>query len=699
MKKAFKIFLTIVVVCVVAVIAAGVLILLLVDPNDYKDEIASVVKDKTGRDLVIEGKIGLSVFPWLGLELGPTQLSNARGFGKEPFAKISNATIRVKLLPLLKQRVEMDKLIIEGLELNLVRNKAGRTNWQGLAKPSSVSAKPPKAKVKKSAAPGLAGLALGGVRVSDARIQWIDQKKNERYSVENLNLTIGSIRSERPFDLKLGFDLKGMKDMEGQVSFASAISLDSAVQRIRLDKTDLKVQIKGKGLPPKGIEARLRSTVFLDLVKQTLDLSTINLRALGMELEGRINGRSILNAPKITGLLKVGQFSPRELLEALGQEDPSTSDSSALTKASLELSLKATSNSIKVEKLEGRLDSTAINGALGITGFSQPAIRFKLVLDTIDLDRYLPPSNKKQERKSTTKAVAIKKDTAGLPALALGALNLKGSLRIGKMKAQNLTVRDIRVRVNARNGNLEIKPVTAKLYNGSFGGKIRLLAPGSKPRLSMDQKLSDVQVGPLLKDLLGAERVSGGTNLRANITAMGLTGESIRKTMSGDVSFVLTDGAFHGINITHEVCKAWAVFKRKPAPSDDVENKTIFTKFTGTARITKGLIRNEDLHLISSVMQSTGSGTVNLVNERINYLIKTVFEKPIQCPNGETIKKLRKVILPIRIKGKLSKPKYRLDLNAVLTEKLKSKVEKKIKKKLGKDIFEKIQKGLEGLFR
>jgi len=187
LKKAFKIFLTIVVVCVVAVIAAGVLILLLVDPNDYKDEIASAVKDKTGRDLVIEGKIGLSVFPWLGLELGPTQLSNARGFGKEPFAKISNATIRVKLLPLLKQRVEMDKLILEGLELNLVRNKAGRTNWQGLAKPSSASAKPPKAKVKKTAAPGLTGLALGGVRVSDARIQWIDKKKNERYSVENLN--------------------------------------------------------------------------------------------------------------------------------------------------------------------------------------------------------------------------------------------------------------------------------------------------------------------------------------------------------------------------------------------------------------------------------------------------------------------------------------------------------------------------------
>ncbi|MDB6085412.1 MAG: AsmA family protein, partial [Gammaproteobacteria bacterium] len=44
---------------------------LLVNPNDYKPRIAAAVKDATGRELVLQGDIKLSVFPWIALELGP----------------------------------------------------------------------------------------------------------------------------------------------------------------------------------------------------------------------------------------------------------------------------------------------------------------------------------------------------------------------------------------------------------------------------------------------------------------------------------------------------------------------------------------------------------------------------------------------------------------------------------------------------
>ena len=70
------------------IVAAAIIIPLVVDPNDYKDEIVSKVKETTGRDLKIQGDIGLSVFPWLGLELGALELSNAKGFGDAPFADV-----------------------------------------------------------------------------------------------------------------------------------------------------------------------------------------------------------------------------------------------------------------------------------------------------------------------------------------------------------------------------------------------------------------------------------------------------------------------------------------------------------------------------------------------------------------------------------------------------------------------------------
>jgi len=45
------------------------------DPNLYKSDITSVVAEKTGRTLSIEGDIGLTFFPKIGVRLGAVRLS------------------------------------------------------------------------------------------------------------------------------------------------------------------------------------------------------------------------------------------------------------------------------------------------------------------------------------------------------------------------------------------------------------------------------------------------------------------------------------------------------------------------------------------------------------------------------------------------------------------------------------------------
>jgi len=80
MGKLLKFLFSLLGVLVLLVIVAIVALPMLVDPNDYKDQITSLVKDKTGRTLEIDGDINLSVFPWLGADIGPTRLSNAAGF-------------------------------------------------------------------------------------------------------------------------------------------------------------------------------------------------------------------------------------------------------------------------------------------------------------------------------------------------------------------------------------------------------------------------------------------------------------------------------------------------------------------------------------------------------------------------------------------------------------------------------------------
>lgn len=102
-----------------AVVALAVFLPMYFDPNDYKTQIAEKLKEKTGRDFSIPGDISLSVFPWLGLETGEVSMSNAPGFGSEPFASVKAAEISVALLPLLRKEIQIGSVMLDGLVLRL----------------------------------------------------------------------------------------------------------------------------------------------------------------------------------------------------------------------------------------------------------------------------------------------------------------------------------------------------------------------------------------------------------------------------------------------------------------------------------------------------------------------------------------------------------------------------------------------------
>ena len=81
MKKTLKILAIVFGGLLALLIVLAVALTLLFDPNDYKRDIIKLVKDKTGRELTIEGKLGWSFFPWIGIETGRLARSNAPGFG------------------------------------------------------------------------------------------------------------------------------------------------------------------------------------------------------------------------------------------------------------------------------------------------------------------------------------------------------------------------------------------------------------------------------------------------------------------------------------------------------------------------------------------------------------------------------------------------------------------------------------------
>jgi AsmA protein len=148
---------------------------LLVDPNQYRGKIAAAVKDATGRELVLQGDIRLSVFPWVALELGPAALGNPPGFSKQPFVSLRHAAVRAKLLPLFHKRLEIARVEIDGLDVRLERNAAGKGNWEGFGRSEGTAQTPAPARQRP-----LAGLP--GVKLTNARLTF------DEYTLDNFNL-------------------------------------------------------------------------------------------------------------------------------------------------------------------------------------------------------------------------------------------------------------------------------------------------------------------------------------------------------------------------------------------------------------------------------------------------------------------------------------------------------------------------------
>lgn len=295
-------------------LALGALVVLLVvgavifastfDPNKYKGQITEAVKKATGRELAFQGDMKVSVFPWIGAQVGGASLSNAPGFGDKPMVQFASAEVRIRLLPLLAGNVEVGRVVLQNLTLNLARNKDGVSNWDDLA--GKGGEKKEEAPAKPGGAPGVE-LAVGGVSIVNANIFWDDAKANRHDAVRNVNVTIGAIAPGRPFDFDVAFGLESRDpDLSLQNAVKGTASLDLEAGRYTVKDLDLKVLATGKTLP--GGKAD---------VGVTLAQAAADVKAQTASLEG---GVLRLDTEKLNFNAKVSDFAAPAVVFALSSE-------------------------------------------------------------------------------------------------------------------------------------------------------------------------------------------------------------------------------------------------------------------------------------------------------------------------------------------------------------------------------------------
>jgi len=246
-------------------VIAAIFVFLFFDPNDYRDRIAEDVKRQTGRDLVIEGDLELSFFPWLAVTVGKTTLGNAKGFDDEPFLSFQEARLSIEMIPLIVgDGVKVGAVVLDGFQLNLV-DAGERNNWQDMVERTEREAQPEQVRQKQDIE-----LSIASIEITNAAVSYRDEKAREQYGLTDFNLITGPVGGGDPIDIHSSFDYELQPaDVLGRIIFDGNVD----IQDDAISMTDVELVVDDSTFAGELSVARNEAgTISIDLSGDSINL-------------------------------------------------------------------------------------------------------------------------------------------------------------------------------------------------------------------------------------------------------------------------------------------------------------------------------------------------------------------------------------------------------------------------------------------
>ncbi len=238
-----------------AAIALGALLLLLVlgavallatfDPNRYKQLAIDWMKSEHQRTLTIDGPIDLSLFPRVAVKVSRVRLSE-RG-REDQFVSIGEASLAVRVLPLLRKELEISRVSMREVTGNFVRDVAGRRNIDDLV--SASAGTDPGAGPAKKTVPAFR-FDVNAVEFADLRLHVHDKLNEVEGFVEVASFSSGRLASmaESPVSLRATVQLTQPQSIKVAVNGRATLASDLDKRSIALTGMELDVEAQGAGL-------------------------------------------------------------------------------------------------------------------------------------------------------------------------------------------------------------------------------------------------------------------------------------------------------------------------------------------------------------------------------------------------------------------------------------------------------------------
>lgn len=231
MRRGLKIVVIVLVVLVVLVVGAVFFAASVFESDEFKEKFSAKVYEETGRVVVIDGDIKVSVFPWIGLKMGKLYLADLDGFSKDPIVEVGSSKFKLEFLPLLSGNVKIDEIALEKVNLKLEIDAKGRKNWELLTKGKGAKADASSEAPSGERTSGSSGgafkvrFAMNRFSVSDSRVRYIDRPGKAGYVVDLKEVRIDDIAPGKTAKLAATLAARDGQGRSGDLALKGAVSL------------------------------------------------------------------------------------------------------------------------------------------------------------------------------------------------------------------------------------------------------------------------------------------------------------------------------------------------------------------------------------------------------------------------------------------------------------------------------------------
>jgi AsmA protein len=602
----FAILALLVLLVAILIVAPG-----LVPVKTYKGRIEAAASNALGRNVTIGDDLSFKIIPRTAFHVVDLEVANAEGFDAPYLLRVKSADIGVKLLPLLKGSVEVDRFVLTEPDINLARAADGRVNW------NLASAKAEET-TESGEGTDIKDVQLGDVRIVDGKASFADAAGKRTYSMTDIDMTAKLASLSQPLEVD------GTMNFEGA---PSRVNIVLTTLRNVLDKED----------------ANLKLDLALGSTEAGADLTVKTKEALSY------SGPVKLDAPDLPAFATL-----------LGSP---LNDAPGFDKLAVEGVASGGEKFITLSGAKVNFDAIDAQGDLRLDwSGAKPKATGRLAAGNLDLRPYLPPPA--PDAQGFPAWSEEKLDFTGLR-----NINADIDLSADKVFLNELEFGESRMKLVIEDGRMTADIPELGMYGGGGSGQLIVNARQATPALSGKFDVGSVDAQPFSMDLMKTDRLLGLGGFKLDFTASGSSQAAIMRSLDGAGGFDVADGALKGVNLGKLAAAIAQIQKGGLNPTaittaiqaaQRPDEKTDFSELLSQFSIADGLVTSPKISMSGPFLTMTGAGVVNLPAQTLDLRLAPKATTTADGEGGQTIS------IPMRVTGTFSQPRIVIDAEALL---------------------------------